>query len=77
MSNEQSQSWIDQIDAERERQGISKNALASACGLSQGKVTNILNGNVPGVTSISLQKMADALGMKLKPDMRRGAKSSA
>lgn len=76
MSKAQAQTWIEQIDAERERQGMSKNALATACGLSQGKVTNILNGNVPGVTSVSLQKMAEALGMTLKPDMRRGARAT-
>jgi len=63
--SKQHRQWVELIDLERARQGMTKSQLAQLTGLTQPKVCNALNGKMPLVSGLTLQKMADALGLEL------------
>lgn len=53
------------LEAERERQGVSVNALAGKAGLSPGRVHGILTGDTPNPGILTVQAITRALGKSL------------
>ena len=55
------------IEAEVERQGISKTELARRTGLNSGTICRYVNGNISrGMSAECVRKIADALGVTCK-----------
>lgn len=53
------------LDAERQRQELSVNALAGKAGLSPGRVHGILTGDTPNPGILTVQAITRALGKSL------------
>lgn len=53
------------LDRERERQGLSINALARAAGMSPGRVQEVLKGGTPDPQFSTVVKLLGALGKSL------------
>lgn len=53
------------LDAERQRQALSVNALAGKAGLSAGRVHGILQGNTPNPGVLTVLALTRALGKSI------------
>ena len=61
------------IDAERERAGLSKAALAQSIGASPSAVRRLFSSDTSNPTLMTLLEMVDALGLELRPRPKRPA----
>jgi len=64
MNKEQAAQRIGQrITALRKREGISQQELAERAGLTRQHIGRIENGELPNVANVTIQQIAEALGM--------------